>query len=116
MPSVSYATCQYAWGAGTDRFKLGVIVHDASRMFPGMTPDQIKQRLLESVKPGTADAVISDVGEAAVFKSDSAYYARATAFLKGRILEVSLDGEVAREKRDQAIALLKSAASRLQPS
>ena len=83
------------------------------RMFPGMSPDQIKQQLLESVKPGTADAVISDVGEAAVFKSDSPLYATATAFLKGRILQVHLDGVDAREKKDQAIALLKSAASRL---
>jgi len=78
-----------------------------------MSPDQMKPRLLESVKPGTAEAVISDVGEAAVFKSDSPYYATATALLKGRILEVHLDGLVAREEKDQAIALLRSAASRL---
>ena len=78
-----------------------------------MSPDQIKPRLLESVKPGTAEAVISDVGEAAVFKFDSPYYATATALLKGRILEVHLDGLVAREAKDQAIALLKSAAARL---
>ena len=113
IPSFNYATCRYTWGVGTGRFKLGVIVHDASRTFPGMTPDQIKQRLLQSVKPGTTEEVISDIGEAAVFKSDSPYYATATAFLKGRILEVHLDGSVAREQKDQAIALLKSAASRL---
>ena len=113
IASMNYATCRYAWGAGIDRFKLSVIVQDASRTFPGMTPDQIKQRLLQSVKPETADAVISDVGEAAVFKSDSAYYATATAFVKGRLLQVSVDGVDAREKKDQAIALLKSAASRL---
>ena len=115
VPSVNYATCRYAWGAGTDRFKLSVIVQDASRTFPGMTPDQIKQVLLKSVKPETTDAVISDIGEAAVFKADSAYYATATALLKGRLLQVSVDGVDAREKKDQAIALLKSAASRLQP-
>ena len=114
IASMNYSTCQYAWGAGTDRFKLGVIVQDASRMFPGMAPDQIKQLLLKSVKPETTDAVVTDIGEAAVFKSDSAYYATATAFLKGRILVVTLDGLDAREKKDQAIALLKSAASRLQ--
>lgn len=115
IPAVNYATCRYAWGAGTDRFKLSVIVQDASRTFPGMTPDQIKQVLLKSVKPETTDAVISDIGEAAVFKADSAYYATATALLKGRLLQVSVDGVDAREKKDQAIALLKSAASRLQP-
>ena len=31
-------------------------------MFPGMTPDQIKQRLLESVRAGTDDAVIPEIG------------------------------------------------------
>jgi hypothetical protein len=79
-----------------------------------MNPDQIKQQLLASVRPGTAESVISDVGEAAVFRSDSPLYATATAFLKGRILGVHLDGLIAREKKDQAIALLKSAASRLE--
>jgi hypothetical protein len=113
LQSFSYVTCRYTWGIGTGRFKLDVIVYDASLRFPGMSPDQIKQRLLESVKPGTAEAAISDIGEAAVFKSDSPYYATAIAFLKGRILEVHLDGLVAREEKDQAIGLLKSAASRL---
>ena len=113
LQSFNYVNCRYTWGVGTGRFKLDVIVYDASGRFPGMSPDQIKQWLLESVKPGTAEAVISDIGEAAVFKSDSPYYATATAFLKGRILEVHLDGLVAREEKDEAIALLKSAASRL---
>ena len=113
LPSFGYVNCRYTWGVGIGRFKLDVIVYDASGRFPGMSPDQIKPRLLESVKPGTAEAVISDVGEAAVFKFDSPYYATATALLKGRILEVHLDGLVAREAKDQAIALLKSAAARL---
>jgi hypothetical protein len=82
-------------------------------MFPGMSPDQIKQRLVESVRVGLSGEVISDVGEAAVFKSDSPFYASATASLKGRILEVNVDGFVARERKDQVIALLKSAVSRL---
>jgi hypothetical protein len=113
LPAVGTAACRYTWGVGADRFKLDVIVNEASRTFPGRSPDQIKQRLTESVRAETADAVISDVGEAAVFKSDSPLYANATASLKGRILEVHLDGFVAREKKDQVIALLKSAASRL---
>ena len=113
IPSSSYATCRYAWGAGTRRFKVGVVVHDVSRRFPGMTPDQIKQRLLESVKPETEEEVISDVGEAAVFRVDSPYYTTATALVKGRIIEVQFDGLAALEQKDQAIALLKSAVSRL---
>jgi hypothetical protein len=113
LEALGSMTCRYAWGIGADRFKLDVVVNDASRMFPGMSPDQIKQRLLQSVRAGTADAAISDVGEAAVFRADSALYAGATAISKGRILEVQADGFVAREKKDQVIALLKSAVSRL---
>jgi hypothetical protein len=113
IPDVGYGACRYVWGVGTGRFKLDVTVNDASRMFPGMSPDQIKQRLLESVRAGTADAVISDIGEAAVFRPDSPVYASAFALIKGRILGVHLDGAFAREKKDQVIGLLKSAAARL---
>ena len=104
--------CRYTWGVGIGRFKLDVIVYDASGKFPGMSPVQIKP-LLEWVKPGTNEEVISDLGDAAVFKTDSPYYSTATALLKGRILELHLDGLVAREGKGQAISLLKSAASRL---
>ena len=113
LPSFSMRPVDIRGVPAPDRFTLDVIVYDATRHFPGMNPDQIKQQLLASVRPGTAESVISDVGEAAVFRSDSPLYATATAFLKGRILGVHLDGLVAREKKDQAIALLKSAASRL---
>ena len=63
--------------------------------------------------PETADAVIADVGEAAVFKADSAVSVHATAYVKNRMLQVHVDGFEAREKKDQVIALLKSAAARL---
>lgn len=113
VPSYGYASCRYGWGEGSDRVKLVVAVTDTSRMFPGMTPDQIKQRLLGSVKAGTNDAVVPDIGDAAMFKPDSYVYAVATALVKGRILQVQLDGPGAVEKKDQVIGLLKSAASRL---
>ncbi len=113
LPSYGYASCRYAWGDGIDRFKLVVAVTEAPRIFPGLTPDQIKQRLLESVRVGTNDAVIPEIGDAAVFKPDTLVYAMATALVKGRILQVQLDGLGALEKKDQVIGLLKSAASRL---
>ena len=114
LPAFGYLACRYRWGGvGVGRFVLDVTVNEASRMFPGMSPDQIKQRLLESVRAGTADAVISEIGEAAVFRPDSPVYATATAFVKGRILQVHLDGIFADEKKDQVTALLKSAAARL---
>jgi hypothetical protein len=113
IPAFGYGACRYMWGVGTGRFRLDVTVNEASRMFPGVSPDQIKQRLLESVRAGTADAVLSEIGEAAVFKPDSPVYASAFALVKGRILGVHLDGAYAREKKDRVIGLLKSAASRL---
>lgn len=106
-------TCRYTWGTGAGRFKLDVTVNDASRMYSSMAADLIKQRLNGSVTPETADAVVSGVGDAAVFRADSAVYVHATAYSKGRVLQVQLDGFEAREMKDQVIALLKSAASRL---
>jgi hypothetical protein len=44
-----------------------------------MTPDQVKQRLLASFRAGTHDAVIPQIGDAAVFKPASFVYAGATA-------------------------------------
>jgi hypothetical protein len=107
------ATCRYGWGEGVDRYKLVVAVIEASRLFPGLTPDLIKQRLVESVRAGTHDAVIPEIGDAAVFRPDSFVYAIATAFVKGRVLQLQLDGVGALDKKDQIIGLLKSAASRL---
>jgi hypothetical protein len=113
LPASGSFVFRYMWGAGTGRFKLDVTVNEASRMFPGISPDQIRQRLLETVRAGTADAVLSEIGEAAVFRPDSPVYASAFALVKGRILGVHLDGAFARDKKDQVIGLLKSAASRL---
>ena len=78
-------------------------------MGPRLDPHPVKQRLVASVRAGTADAIIPDVGQAAVFKADSPYYANATASVKGSIIEVQVDGLVARDKKDVVIALLKSA-------
>jgi hypothetical protein len=113
LPSIGMVSCRYTWGEGTGKYKLDVIVNDAAKMFPGLGPDQIKKALAESVKPGTADTAISDVGEAAIFKADSYVYTRTTAYLKGQVLQIHLDGIDAQEKKGQLIGLLKSAASRL---
>jgi hypothetical protein len=82
-------------------------------MFPRTTPEQIKQRLRDSVRAGTDDEVIPEIGDTAVFKRESFVYANATALVKGRMLQVQLDGLGALEKKGRVIALLKSAASRL---
>lgn len=113
LPAHGYAACRYDWGSGINRFKLDVVVTDASRLYKGLSPEQVKQQLLQSVREGTYDAVITEVGDTAVFTPDSPVYGRAIAFVKGRILEVRLDGLFAGEKKDQIIGLLKSAASRM---
>ena len=45
------------------------------RMFAGMSPEQITQHLLKSVRPETADAVVTEIGDAAVFTTESSAYA-----------------------------------------
>jgi hypothetical protein len=106
-------SCRYSWGEGADRHKLDVVLSDPSRVFTAGGADAIKQGLRASVKAGSADAVVPDLGEAAVFKAESPVYVHATAYVKGRLVQVLLDGFEAREHKDQVIALLKSAASRL---
>jgi hypothetical protein len=113
VPAYGYMTCRYTWGTGVGRFNLEIAVADPSRMFAGASPDQVKQRLLASVKAETSDAVISEIGEAAVFRPDSVADATATALVKGHILQVHLDGLFARERKDQIVGLLKAAAGRL---
>jgi hypothetical protein len=113
LPAFGYLACRYAWGEGIRRFKLDVVVTESSRMFRGVSPDEIKLRLLASVRAKTGYTVIPEIGEAAMFEPDSVAYASATAMVKGRILQVNLDGLFAPEKRDQIVGLLKLAASRL---
>ena len=103
FPEFGYAACRYVWGVGVGHFTLDVAINDPSGMFPDSSPEQIKQQLLESVRAGTNDAVISEIGEAAVFKPYSPAYAGATAFVKGRILQVNIGGIFAGEKKDQLV-------------
>ena len=113
IASNEFFTCHYRWGMGAGRYTLEVSVNPASRAFAGSGADSIKQGLLSSVAPGTTDAVVTEIGEAAVFKAYSPAYAGASAYLKDRLLQVNLEGVDAREKKAQLISLLKSAAARL---
>jgi hypothetical protein len=113
VEGAGFSSCRYLWGSGIHRYELDVTVGDASRAFSGMMPDQITQWLRSSVIEGTADAVIPDVGDSAVFKADSPVNVHATALLKGRLLQVHVGGRDARDEKDYVIKLLKSAATRL---
>jgi hypothetical protein len=113
IPAMEFSSCRYTWGTGTRRFTLAISVTPASRMYVGMSADGIKHGLMSSIVPKTTDATIPDVGDAAVFKASSPMSAGVSAYLKGRILQINLDGFDAREMKGTLIALLKSAASRL---
>jgi len=108
-------TCRYAWGSapGPGHYTLSLSVRPSARVFVGMNAAAIKQGVLATVTPNTVDEAIPDLGEAAVFKSSSSVYATASAYLKDRYLQVTLDGIDARDSKGQLISLLKSAASRL---
>jgi hypothetical protein len=113
MPSFESFSCRYLWASGIERVSLAVSVNPASRAFAGLSADAIKQIFQQSVAEGTTDASLPDIGEAGVFKAYSSAYVSASAYLKGRLLQVSLSGIDAREKKAQVISLLKAAASRL---
>jgi hypothetical protein len=113
IQALSSFACRYTWGVGVNRYTLSVFVNPASRVFAGMNADSIKQGLLSSVVPETADAAIPEIGQAAVFRAYSPVYVSGNAYVKDRILQVTLDGFDAREKKGPVISLLKSAASRL---
>ncbi len=110
--------CMYKWESGPKatavNYQLQVRVSDASRLFPGTSAASIKDGLLGTAKPGTANAaVIPGVGDAAVYDSDAPIRSRARALVKGRILEVALEGPDGRAMKPQVIGLLKAAALRL---
>jgi len=110
--SADTAYCRYTWGTGLNRMALDISVYTASKMYAGMTPDAIKQAIVSSVVPDTVDSSIPEVGDAAVFRAYSPVYVGASAYLKDRILQVSLDGLNARDKKADLISLLKKAAAK----
>jgi hypothetical protein len=107
IQSLGRVACRYQGGAGVGRYTLDVIINS------NMTADAVKQALAAPGGIGTVSEVIDGVGEAAAFKSDSHMLDTATASMKGRLLQLNLDGYDARAKKDQVISLLKTGSSRL---
>jgi hypothetical protein len=112
QPALESFSCRYTWGTGIGERTLAVSIDPASRAFAGMDTEAIKRNLASSVRPSTSDAAVSEVGEGAVFKAYSAAYVGATAYVKGRILQVTFAGIDAQDRKNDVISLLKSAASR----
>ena len=111
-------TCRYEWGTGgnvqSGRSYLNVTVTPLAKAFPGTAASVVRQGLLAAAKAGKANtAVIPDVGDAATYESNDPIRVTATALAKGNVLIVSFESADARAKKDQVIALLKTAAGRL---
>jgi hypothetical protein len=106
--------CEYKWTAKNFSPSLQVMVSDASKMFPGWDARTIKTGILggpRGVPKNTT--VVPGVAEAANYRADSPTTGSATAYLKGKILQVVYQGTDAPAKEAQVIGLLKLAASRL---
>jgi len=57
--------------------------------------------------------VVPNVGEAATYKSNSSVSSSLLAYVRGVMLQIEFESPDAAKKKEQAIALLKAAASRL---
>ena len=108
--------CHYEWGTGNNvqsgRSYLDVSITPISKAFPGTDASVLRQGLLAKAGPPNT-AVIPAVGNAAVYESNDPIRVETTALVKGNMLIVTFDSSDARAKKDQVIALLKAAASRL---
>jgi hypothetical protein len=114
--------CTYTWGPRTNEWgqtAFSVTITDASKVWPGgLTPDDIKQRVLVEAKTGGPDASeIPGIGDGAVFTTEpKTHDATAKAYVvkgKGVVLWVTFHGGNALSQKDKIIALLKNAVGRL---
>jgi hypothetical protein len=118
LPAGMGADCKYTWGSGvnaaTGLWTIVVTVGESSKQYPGMGLETLQEAFAMQTRPDPANAsLVSGAGEAAVYTSGSPREVNMTAYVKGLILQIHLEGPAARAKKDQAIALLKTAATRL---
>ena len=118
LPAGMGASCRYIWGAGASaaagRWSLDINIGEASKLYPGMGLATLKEGFAMQTKPDPSNAsLVPGVGEAAVYTSATPLQVNMTAYVKGLILQIGLEGPTARMKKDQAIALLKTAAGRM---
>jgi hypothetical protein len=112
--------CTYTWGPGTREWgesALTIIITDASKAWPGVSSDLIQQGILMKVKTGGLNAsLVPDVGDAAVFTfEDRVSSATTEAYFKAKGLHLALIFHAgdSLSNKDNLVALLKHAASRL---
>ncbi len=112
--------CTYTWGPRSPEWgesALTITVIDASKGWPGVSPDQIRQGILAQVQAGGANASqVPGVGDVAVFTFEgevSSATAQAYLKTKGVHLSVKFHAGDSLSKKDELVALLKGAAARL---
>jgi hypothetical protein len=112
--------CSYTWGPRTREWgesALTITVMDASKAWPGVSPDVLQQGVLAKVKVGGPNASqVAAVGDAAAFTFEArSSNAMAEAYFKAKGLHLSLSFHAgdSLSNKDKLIALLKSAAARL---
>jgi len=113
-------SCTYSWGPRTKEWgdsALTITVLDASKAWPGTSPDLLKQGVfLKAKTSGPNASEIPGIGDAAVFTIESrSNNATAEAYLKAKDVHISVvnHGGSLVQNKEKLIALLKQAAARL---
>src|SRR5262245_20714682 len=65
------STCSYVVGAGAERYTLDVTVNDASRVFPGLPPNAVGERVHAAITAAAPNSPSLGVGDVSVYKEDS---------------------------------------------
>ena len=112
--------CTYTWGPRTREWgesALTITVIDASKAWPGTSPDVLQQGIFAKVKVGGPNAsLVAGVGDAAAFTFEArSSNATAEAYLKAKGVHLSVRYHAgdALSSKDKVVALLKDAAAKL---
>jgi hypothetical protein len=112
--------CTYTWGPRTREWgesALTITVIDASKGWPGLSPDLIQQGILAKVTTGGPNASqVPGVGDAAAFTFEArSSNATVEAYFKAKGVHVSVTFHAgdSLSNKDKLVALLKDAAARL---
>jgi hypothetical protein len=108
--------CRYEWGtagqATAGKYTLDVTLSDAAKAYPGAKPGDIKEALARPAAGDPPAIILPKTGDGAYFKSSGTTRSDAVALVNGMVLEITLQGPGASGKRNQVIALLRSAVQR----
>lgn len=108
--------CRYEWGkagqATATKYTLDVTLSDASKAYPGAKPGDIKEALARPAAGEPPAILLPKTGDGAYYKSSGTTRSDAVALVNGMVLEITLQGPGASGRRNQVIALLRSAVQR----